>query len=115
MSELHEVPLPTMIGASHIEEPTKPKSRVTGAPSQKFPIIRDLAASPATITIEIDTEKKRQEGVIESISRGDRGQYLHIKGPKADPGRSRGAQILLQDIIAFRVLKVEVEELPVDL
>jgi hypothetical protein len=100
---LYEVPLPTIVGATHVGDPTKVGSRVSGPPSQKYPILRDLADSPAQITIEVDTESRRFVGVIQSISEG-RG----LSSPPAlyfsDPSPN---SVNLTKIIAFRVLKIE--------
>lgn len=120
---LYEVPLPAIVGATHIGDPAKPGSRVTGAPSQKYPILRDLAASPAQITVEVDTELRRYIGAIKMVTEGTTGDGSRlILVPSLGPlpgqrqseriAQSRDASVPLPKIIAFRVLKIEVTKLP---
>lgn len=105
--DLHQVPLPTTIGCSKIGDPNTPGSRVTGAPSQKYPILRDLEASPARVTLEVDTESKRVTGILKHIADGrgvvDPPRLVLEETPRVT------TSVYLTKIIAFRVLKVEAE------
>lgn len=105
---------PVIIGATRITL----NERVSGPPSKMLPALRDLAAgaiqvNPKTftgpelkprVTLEVDlpANQHRKAGVLHSItSRGDEKLFLQY-GTHTYP-------IKVSDILAFRVVKVEIE------
>lgn len=105
---LPEAPAVFPVGGSKIS-----KERVSGPPSKMYPVLRDLATASkkASIRIEIDTEVKRLNGQITGLikARSGDGERL-ILNDGISP-----SSIYLSKIIAFRVLEIKVDSLPVEL
>lgn len=123
--KLYEVPLPVTVGGSYLSNTRKgvnSSGRIAGPPSITYPILRDLANAPATVTIEIDTKQNRFVGVIDHIeparstARSDTSnpERLVVRSPaRSERLRPIDHRISLGDVIAFQVLKIEVTEFPI--